>query len=131
MKKFLTIIFTVFMLFSIGTMAVACKNTSDDTSQTQELTNEEKVRKAVTSRAISEGLFTTINGNEIKSSSATITNLFWSDENTCKVSGVITMRDIYGTIWKNNYDCVVTTSDDGETWKAESFEYKSKYWSKT
>ena len=132
MKKFLTIFLAVFMLFSIGTTAVACKNnTGDDTSQTQELTDEEKVRNAVITKAIFQYFGRTIGGNEIKDSSATITNLLWLDKNTCKVSGVMKMKDVYGTIWKNNYDCVVTTSDDGEHWKAGSFEYKSNYWSKS
>ena len=131
MKKILSVILTVLMMFSIGTTIVACKDDMDnDTSQTQELTDEQKIRNAVTTKASLQFLGSIIGGNKIKSSRAIITNLSWSGESKCTVSGVMQKTDIYGTVWKNNFDCVVTTSDGGETWEAGSFEYKSEYWSK-
>ena len=131
MKKFLTVISTAFMMFSIGTMTVACKDDVDnDTNQNQELTDEEKICNAVTSKASLQYLGSSIGGNKIKSSRATITNFSWLGECMCTVSGVMYKTDIYGTVWKNNYDCLVTTSVGVDTWKAGSFKYRSEYWSK-
>lgn len=126
MKKVLAVILTVFMMFSMGTMVVACDKTGDDVGQTQELTDEQKVRNAVERRAMSVR-YGKIGGNEIKYSYATITNLKWSGESKCTVSGVLKLIDIYGTTWKNNFDCVVTSSDNGNTWNAGSFTYKNKW----
>lgn len=131
MKKILSVILTIFMMFSIETMAVACKDNDDNgTSQTQELTDAQKVRNAVTIKAYLQHFSKSIGGNEIKSSRASITYLSWAGEDKCTVSGVMYMTDIYGTVWKNNFDCDVTTSDGGETWNAGSFKYKSESWSK-
>lgn len=129
MKKFLSIILTIFMMFSIGTTATACNKSSTSTSSTKEETNEQKVRKAVNREAMYYG--GTMNGDVVRYSSVSITYLrFASDGLSCSVGGKITVKDSYDTRYSNTFDCKVTTSDDGETWKVSSFEVKRYGWSK-
>ena len=127
MKKFLAIILTVFMMFSIGTTIVACKD--NNTTQTQELTDAQKIRNAVSTKARVEYFGSSIGGNKLTSSRATITHILSAGEDKCTVSGIMEMTDVYANVWKNNFDCVVTTSDGGETWNAGSFKYTSERWS--
>ena len=131
MKKVLSVILTIFMMFSIGTMVAGCTSAENSTSQTQELTDSEKVRNAVKGKALMQYMFYSIGDNKLKSSDATITNLDWnSDKTICTVSGKMKMIDVYGTHWTNNFDCIVTYSESTDKWTAGSFNYKSQSWSK-
>ncbi len=132
MKRILALFLIVFMLFSTSLITGCQKDdANNDTTQTQELTKEDKVRNAVRVRILSYSLIAKIGGNEIRSATQTITNIKWLSESECLVSGIAYMTDIYSTRYKNNFDCRVTTSDNGETWSARSLEFKSNYWSKT
>ena len=131
MKKILSIVLILVIIFSVGAIIVSYKDDGgNNINQTQELSDEEKIRQAVIDRSRLYWFGSYIGGNEIKSSIATVTNLSWSGEDTCIVSGVMQKTDIYGTVWINNYDCTVTTSDGGETWKAGNLIIKNEYWSK-
>ena len=129
MKKLLTIILAVLMMFSIGTIATSCKD-KDNVKQEQTMTPEEKIRSAVRSRAYYYKMMT-IGGNSLARTVADITYVGSIGETSCTVSGVLHAIDVYGTGWRNNFDCVVTTSDNWETCKAGSFTFKSEYWSRS
>lgn len=129
MKKLASIILTIFMTFSIGTTITACHN--DNTPTTLELTDREKVEDAVWRRGIFFYYGCSIGGNQLQSSSVSITYLSFSrDGNKCYVSGKISATDIYGTTYSNTFDCDVTTDDNGETWKCHEFEIKNTNWNK-
>ncbi len=131
MKRVLALFLMIFMVFSIGITIGCQKDEADnDTTQTQELTKEDKVRGAIETRVLIYSLFATIGGNEIKYGRETITNIKWLSESECLVSGIAYMTDIYNTRYKNTFDCRVTTSDNGETWSAGNLEFKSNYWSR-
>lgn len=129
MKKFLTIILAVFMMFSIGTIVTSCKD-KNDVKQEQTMTPEEKIRSAVRQRGYYYRMMT-IGGNSMKSTVAEITYVGYIGKTSCTVSGVLRATDVYGTVWRNNFDCEVTTSDNWETCKAGSFTFKSEYWSRS
>ena len=63
----------VFMLFSTS-LITGCQedNANNDTTQTQELTKEDKVRNAVRGRILSYSLIAKIGGNEIRSATQTM-----------------------------------------------------------
>ena len=128
MKKFLAIILTIFITFSIGTVMIACNdNTNNKTNQTQELSNEQKVRDRVNLKGRVCYLDSSIGGNDLTKSSVNITNYKWTSEYQCIVSGTMQCTDIYGTIWKNKFDIVVTSSDNGKTWDTSDWEFKGKW----
>ena len=126
MKKIRSIVCLFLALLMLGSL-FACG--SNDSSGGKSESVEDKVRNAVTFRATSEYYGSSIGGNELKSSSATISTVKKVSDTEYKVSGKMVMTDIYGTQWSNNFDCKVTTSD-GEKWSAKSFEYTSDNWSK-
>ena len=124
MKKFKIIVCWALIIVTLGTLC-ACGNASEKKAESV----EDKVRSAVTSRGMLEYYGSTIGGNELKSSQATITNVKKISDTEYRVSGKIVMTDVYGTKWNNTFDCEVTTSD-GEKWRAGSFDYTSKSWTK-
>ena len=126
MKKIRSIVCLFLALLMLGSL---CACGSNDSSGSKSESVEDKVRSAVTSRASLEYYGSSISGNELKSSSATISTVKKVSGTEYKVSGKMVMIDIYGTKWSNNFDCKVTTSD-GENWSAKSFEYTSNNWSK-
>ncbi len=123
-KKTLCLILAVLTACSL----CACGNGSNSSS-TKEKTPEQQVRSAVESRGAVEYFGSTIGGNELKRSSATITNVKQVSDTEYRVSGKIVMTDIYGTNWSNTFDCKVTQKSDG-SWSAGFFEYTSKNWTK-
>lgn len=123
-KKILCLLLAVLAVCSL----CACGSGSNSSS-TKEKTPEQKVRSAVESRGMLEYFGSTIGGNELKRSSATITNVKQVSDTEYRVSGKIVMTDIYGTDWNNTFDCKVTQKSDG-SWSAGSFEYTSKNWTK-
>lgn len=131
MKKILSIILSICMVFSMGTAMTACDKSGTSTSSTQEQTNEEKVRDRVEMKGRLYFLGYSIGGKELKSSRVNITYLYFnSDETECYVSGRITATTIYDTTYSNYFDCEVKTSDGGETWEISSFEVTDQYWSR-
>jgi hypothetical protein len=126
MKKIRSIVCLFLALLMLGSL---CACGSNDSSGSKSESVEDKVRRAVTTSAWLEHNWFSIGGNELKSSSATISTVKKVTETEYKVSGKMSMIDIYGTKWSNNFDCKVTTSD-GEEWSAKSFEYTSNNWSK-
>ena len=126
MKKIRSIVCLFLALLMLGSLC-ACGSNYSFGSKSESV--EDKVRSAVTSRAISEYRWRSIGGNELKSSSATISTVKKVSDTEYKVSGKMVMIDIYGTKWSKNFYCKVTTSH-GEKWSAKSFEYTSNKWSK-
>ena len=125
MKRIVAIALILCVAFSL----FACGN-SVNSNKTSEQTTEDKVRSAVESKGILAHYGTTIGGNELSSSKVTITNVKKVSETKYRVSGKIVMTDVYGTGWNNTFDCEVTYSDIKESWRAGSFDYKNKNWTK-
>ncbi len=126
MKTLKRIFCIMMVILTIGSLC-AC-GTKSGTGDSGKKTPEDYVRAEVESRGRFEYFGSSIGGNEIKSSRATITNVKKVTDGKYVVSGKIVMTDIYGTNWNNTFDCEVTGS--GEKWNAGSFEYTSKNWSK-
>lgn len=116
----------ILVLLTVGSLC-ACGSTSTGHGSTSK-TPEQEVRSAVESRGMFEYFGSSIGGNELKSSRATVTNVKKVSDTKYIVSGQIVMTDIYGTNWNNNFDCEVKNS--GGSWTASSFEYTSKNWTK-
>ena len=96
MKKMMRILCFALVLVMLGSLC-ACGGGSSK----QEESVEDKVRSAVTSKASLEYFGNKIGGNELKSSSATVTNVKKISEKEYNVSGKIEMTDVYGTKWNN------------------------------
>ena len=116
------------LLLTVCTICTLCACGGRQSDEAKENTPEEKVRSAVTVRGKLAYYGSTIGGNELKSSDATITTVNKISDTEYRVSGKIVMTDIYGTKWSNTFDCKVTKI--GDSWSAASFEYKSSSWSK-
>ena len=121
MKTVLCLMVTILMICSL----CACGSSGGTTVMTQ----DQEIRSAVESRGMIEYMGSKIGGNDIKSSRATVTNVKKVSDYTYLVSGKMVMTDVYGTNWKNTFDCKVTQKSNGN-WSAGSFEYTSKNWSK-
>ena len=117
------------MLAALAVCSLCACGSGSNSSSTKEKTPEQQVRSAVETRGMIEYFGSTIGGNELKRSSATITNVKQVSDTEYRVSGKIVMTDIYGTNWSNTFDCNVTQKSDG-SWSAGSFEYTSKNWTK-
>ena len=124
MKTLKIIVCWILIIVTLGTLC-ACGGAKE-----KEESVEDKVRSAVRTRGMVEYIGSSIGGNELKSSSATITNLKKISDTEYRVSGKIVMTDIYGTKWNNTFDCNVYLRTDGESWSASSFEFTSKSWTK-
>ena len=121
-KKVLCI--TLALLAVVG--LCSCGDSSSDGQGEQ--SEEQQVRSAVESRLRTAYFGSSIGGNELNSSSGTITNVKQVSDTEYAVSGQIVMTDIYGTKWNNTFDCTVTKR--GESWSAGSLEYTSSSWKK-
>ena len=124
MKKMKYIVCWLLVFVTMGTLC-ACSGDAMGESESA----EDKVRNAVHTRAVIAYYGSSIGGNELKSSSATITNIKKVSDTEYRVSGKMVMTDVYGTRWSNYFDCEVTTSD-GEKWRAGSFEYTGSKWTR-
>lgn len=127
MKTFKKILCLMLAVLAVCSLCACVRGINS--SSTKEKTPEQQVRSAVESRGMLEYFSSTIGGNELKSSSATIANVKQVSDTEYRVSGKIVMTDIYGTNWSNTFDCKVTQKSDG-SWSAGSFEYTSKNWTK-
>lgn len=142
-----TVIRLILIVLLIGTMCsvAACSYTEPDTStytsKSYKEKQEDEVRSAIKAQAVIEsggplgGV--TIGGNKIRPelTQITISTLVegkYSWEYTAY--GTITMTDVYGTNWKNQFTCTVekTFSSDYKdySWECSDFEYVNKNWSK-
>ena len=134
MKKTVKILALFLAIISITALVCACGNSSTGNSNTSQSKATESEVDAVETKVKTKGLFeyygTSIGGNEIKSSEVTITNTKRISSNEYLVNGTMTMIDVYGTRWKNTFDCTVTRSTGSTSWSAGTFEYRSKSWSK-
>ena len=124
MKNWKLIICLLLVFATLGTLCACGGN-----SETKPESVEDKVRDAVTYKARLEYFGSAIGGNDLKSSSATISTVKKVSDTEYKVSGKMVMTDVYGTRWSNNFDCKVTTSN-GDSWSARSFEYTGSKWTK-
>lgn len=119
MKRVVCLFIAFLFIFSL----VSCENSEVKTT-------EDKVRECVINRGAMEWLGLKIGGNEIRTSSATITNVRKVSEKEYIVNGKMQMTDIYGNVWTNTFDCTVE-SIDGENWiLPDGFSYKSVNWVK-
>ena len=124
MKKAISIIMIFILIFSM----ISCNNPSESNKSE---TEEDKIRSAVTRSAQVEFYGNAIGGNELKSSYATISTVRKNSENEYLVSGRMTMVDVYGTYWTNNFDCKVKKSESLDKWIVSGgFNYTSSNWSK-
>lgn len=121
MKKWLCLLL-VFLL--ILPLVCACGSKS---SQVE--TDEDKVRSKVNARLTFAYYGNAIGGNELKSSTGTISTITKVSDSKYKVSGKVEATDVYGTVWTNTFDCIVTKNTDG-TWSAGALEYTNQSWSK-
>ena len=128
MKKFKYVICWLLIIVTLGTLC-ACIGDNDNSSSNKGESVESKVRSAVTSKGMIEYYGSSIGGNELKSSDATVSTVKKVSEKEYRVSGKMVMTDVYGTKWSNNFDCKVTSSN-GEDWRAGSFEYTGTNWTK-
>ena len=118
MKKLKSVVCLFLALLMLGSLC-ACGNSGS---------TEDRVRSVVEIHATREYLGSSIGGNDLASSRATISNVRKVSDLKYIVSGKMVMTDIYGTKWSNNFDCTVTSSD-GETWST-NFRYTSNTWSR-
>ena len=125
-KRVFCIVAVVLTIFSL----CACGTSESGSSSNVEMTPEQQVSEVVKNRAMFNYMGSTIGDNELKSSSATITNVKEISDTEYLVSGRITMIDVYGTNWNNTFDCSVTKNINDE-WVAGSFEYTNDNWSKS
>lgn len=98
-------------------------------SQSPAETTEDKVRNAVSNQLHVAFLGMSIGGNEAKSSRGTVTNIKQISDTEYQVSGKITVIDVYGNSWNNDYDCIVTQNTSGD-WNAGSLKYVNSSWRK-
>ena len=124
MKKLKFVVCWLLVFVTLGTLCACSENAIGESKSV-----EDKVRDAVYTRATMAYYGSSIGGNELKSSRATITNVKQISDTEYRVSGKMIMTDVYGTQWSNYFDCKVTTSD-GEKWRAKSFEYTGSNWSR-
>ncbi len=132
MKK--TIAFILALYLCIGLCACSTNTNDSKYSTNNEKSEYEKVHDAVElQRMVTEATdkkFSTIDGNQINSVRVAITHTEKISDTEYIVNGKITKIDVYGTSWNNTFDCSVTTSDNGESWDAGRFQYKSDSWRK-
>ena len=121
MKNLKTIICWILIILSLGTLC-ACGDTNNKRSP------EQQVSDIVFTKSVGEFRWSTIGGNELRSSSATITNVKKVSDSEYLVSGKMVMTDIYGTKWNNTFDCTVLYDFDDDEWSAGQFEYTSSTW---
>ena len=122
LKKILCLLLAICMICSL----CACGGGNAD--EPKEKTPEDEVRSAVRARGATAYFGSSIGGNELKSSNATISTVKKVSDTEYRVSGKIVMTDVYGTEWNNTFDCTVTKS--GDSWYADSLDYTNSSWSK-
>ena len=122
-KKVLCLVLVVLTICSL----CAC-GAGSSSSGSKPKSETEQVRSAVEVSGRIAYFGKSIGGNEIKSSSANISTVTKVSDTRYKVSGKMTMTDVYGTKWTNNFDCTVDKS--GDSWSAGSFKYTSNNWTK-
>ena len=123
-------IIAFFMIFTLMLSLGACQSYNNSSNTEDKVSDEQMVRDAVTARALMEYYGTSIGGNAITRSNASIASIRQGGEFTYYVSGKMRMTDKYGTIWENNFDCTVT-STNGENWSCSAFRYKNTNWTRT
>ena len=132
MKK--TIAILLAFCLCVGLCACSTNTNYSKYGENTEKSEYEKVHDAVEmQRMVTEATdkkFSTIGGNQINSVRITITNTEKISDTEYVVNGRITKIDVYGTSWNNTFDCSVITSDNGESWDAGRFQYKSDSWTK-
>lgn len=122
------------LLCAVLVLAIVCsccacgKNNTDGSVESEEKSTEDVVRSLVETRGMTAYFGMTIGGNELKSSSVTITNVKEISDTEYNVSGKIVMTDVYGNKWNNTFDCSVKQRNDN--WSAGSLEYTSTKWTK-
>lgn len=130
MKALKKLVFTLLILLTVGSLCAcgigAAKN---DTTNPPQKPEADQVKEAVEFYGAFMYSGASIGGNELTSSSVTVTNLKKITETQYNVSGKIVMTDVYGTNWNNTFDCEVTKDEDN-TWNPAPFEYTSKNWTK-
>ena len=112
------------MMLTLCAAATAC-GSKEPVKSTSDL-----VRDAVKYSGMTEYIFKSIGGNEIKSSMPEISTLKEISDTEYRVSGSMIMTDVYGTRWKNNFDVTVTYDETNQKWKAGSFNYTGNNWIK-
>ena len=132
MKKVICLSLAFILAFSLCACGMLTES-GDNSNKTPEKSEIEKVHEAIEMRRMvteaTDQRFTTIGDNAINRVSVNITNLEKISDTEYIANGTITKTDVYGTQWKNQFDCKITTSD-GEEWSAGSFVYKNDKWTK-
>ena len=82
------------LLLAICTICALCACGGGQSDEPKENTPEDKVRSAVTARGKTAYFGSTIGGNELKSSDATITTVKKVSDTEYRVSGRIVMTDV-------------------------------------
>ena len=129
MKRVLSFILALTMTLTLcacGSPASSEENTQETTPETTEKTEEEIVTEKVNVICSIWYVGSTIGGNELKSSSGTITSLEKESDTEYIAHGILKVTDVYGTVYTNTIDCSVTSSDGGETWKSRALDFKSE-----
>lgn len=110
---------TLFLTFT--TLFTACTNPQEDLKH---MRSEVYIQGSLAWRGLAIG------DNELKSSSVTIATEKKINDNEYQISGRITMVDIYGTKWTNNYSCVMYKDSDGVWEFKQRFQYTNSIWEK-
>ena len=124
MKKIICILTIVLIILSL----VAC---DEGTDGSQASSPEELIKEAVLQKAAGEYKLITLGEKELKSSYAVVTTIQKISDFEYRVSGRISMVDVYATEWKNTFDCTVHLTSIG-TWRVsgEGFKYTNQMWEK-
>ena len=117
------------IFFVLCTVLFLCA--CDSSSGFAPKSEEELVRESVEIRGGLEYIGTSIGGNKMSSSSASINTVRKVSDTEYYVAGKLTMSDDYGNKWTNNFDCSVVYDSDSDTWDVESFDTPTSGWSKS
>ena len=129
MKRIISFVLALTMILTLcacGSPASSEENPQETTSETAERTEEEIVTDKVNVICSIWYWGSTIGGNELKSSSGTITSLEKKSDTEYIAHGILKVTDVYGTVYTNTFDCSVTSSDGGETWTSRDLDLKSE-----
>lgn len=129
MKRIISFVLALTMILTLcacGSPASSEENPQETTPETAERTEEEIVTDKVNVICSIWYWGSTIGGNELKSSSGTITSLEKKSDTEYIAHGILKVTDVYGTVYTNTFDCSVTSSDGGETWTSRDLDLKSE-----
>ena len=122
-KKAISILLIILIVLSL----FGCVENSG-ANHNEDKTDAEKAGDFVEYMAVIEYRWYTIGGNTLTYSSAHVTDVSTTGVDEYKVSGKMTMRDVYGDSWIQNFYCYVYKKNGN--WDMDEFIYTEDGWLK-